>query len=299
MVNPTLLVLAAGMGSRYAGVKWNDPVGPGGETILEYSIFDARRAGFGRIVVVIRPDQEKIAREFVAERFGRRLALEYVLQDIHRIPPGFPVPAARTKPWGTTHAILGSAGTLHEPFAVINLADFYGSQSLCAIANHLRSGSSDQAVVGFVLRKTLSDFGSVARAICEVDDQHYLCKVVEMKNIEKDGGQVRNTDAAGREIRLNGDEVVSMNLWGFNPAIFAPLRQHFIRFLEQHHTDLNAECYLPNTINSMIQEDQVRVKVLPSQEDWFGLTDRTDHSRAVDRMHRMIEDGHYPRRLWA
>jgi hypothetical protein len=297
-MNPTLLILAAGMGSRYTGVKWNDPVGPAGETLVEYSLFDARRAGFGRIVFVIRKEQEKLGRQFVAERIGRRLPLEYVLQDIHRIPHGFSIPPGRTKPWGTTHALLGSAGTLNEPFAVMNLADFYGIHSLCAVANHLRSRSGEQAVVGFPLRNTLSDYHPVARAVCQVSPSGYLEKIVEMKDIEKDGGQIRNTDASGREIKLTGDETVSMNLWGFTPEIFKPLREHFVRFLEKHHTDPNAECFLPNTVNSMLQESQIRVKVLPSPEDWFGLTDRSDHSGAVAHIRRMIDDGHYPRSLW-
>jgi len=299
MANPTLLILAAGMGSRYSGVKWHDPVGPGGEAIMEYSLFDALRAGFGRIIFVIRAEQEKIGREFVAERFHRKLRLEYVIQDLHRIPSGFRVPGERTKPWGTTHAVLGSAGTIHEPFAVINLADFYGGHSLSAMANHLRSGSSDQAMVGFVLRNTLSDYTSVARGVCQVNEQRYLEKIVEMKDIEKDGGPIRNTDTAGSEIRLTGDEIVSMNLWGFTPEVFTHLRTHFLRFLEQHHSDLSAECYLPNTVNSMIQDGQIRVKVLPSREEWFGLTDRADLPRAVNRIRHLIDDGHYPKRLWA
>jgi hypothetical protein len=298
-MNPTLLILAAGLGSRYAGVKWNDPVGPAGETIVEYSLYDARLAGFGRIVFVIRKEQEKLGREFVAERIGRRMTLEYVIQDLHRIPHGFHVPPNRAKPWGTTHAILGCAGAIHEPFAVMNLADFYGVHSLCAVANHLRSGSSDQAMVGFVLRNTLSDYRPVPRAVCQISPTNCLEKIVEMKDIEKDGGRIRNTDASGREIRLTGDETVSMNLWGFTPEIFKPLREHFVRFLDKHHDDPNAECYLPNTVNSMIQEAQARVKVLASREDWFGLTDRGDHPRAVAHIRRMIDDGHYPKRLWA
>jgi hypothetical protein len=181
----------------------------------------------------------------------------------------------------------------------MNLADFYGMHSLCAAANHLRSGSCDQAVVGFVLRNTLSDYRPVPRGVCQVSASNCLEKIVEMKDIEKDGGHIRNTDASGREIMLTGDETVSMNLWGFTPEIFKPLREHFVRFLDVHNDDPNAECFLPNTVNSMIQESQVRVKVLPSREDWFGLTDRGDHPRAVAHIRRMIDDGHYPKRLWA
>lgn len=297
-LNPTLLILAAGMGTRYAGVKWDDPVGPAGESLMEYSIFDARRAGFGRIVFVIRKEQEHAFRESVVKHLARRLTLEFLIQDNQRIPPGFSVPGGRTKPWGTTHAVLGAAGAIREPFAVINVDDFYGAQSYRRLATHLRSNPTDQAMIGFVLRNTLSEFGSVARAICQVGDQNYLEKIVEMKDIEKVGGHARNTDSAGREVRLTGDEIASMNIWGFTPAIFAPLREHFIRFLEQHYTDPNAECVLPNTINSMIQEHQIRVKVLPSRDAWFGITYREDHPRAVDNIHRLVTDGQYPHHLW-
>jgi UTP-glucose-1-phosphate uridylyltransferase len=299
MTAPTLLILAAGISSRYAGTKWDDPVGPNGEFIMEYSVFDARRAGFGRIVFVIRREQEQFFREMVAAHFGRRLSLEFVIQDNHRIPPGFSAPPARKRPWGTTHAVLGAAAVLHEPFAVINVDDFYGAQSFNSLAAHLRSAPEDQAVMGFVLRNTLSDFGPVPRAICEVDERNRLRKIIELKNIEKDGGHARNTDAAGGEMLLTGSETVSMNMWGFTPALFAPLREHFVRFLEKHHDDPNVECFLPNTVNSMIQENQVRVKVLPSGEEWFGLTYREEHPRAVDHIRRLVEDGHYPRRLWA
>jgi len=298
MTAPTLLILAAGIASRYAGTKWDDPVGPNGESLMEYSIFDARRAGFGRIVFVIRKEREQFFRELLAQHFGHRLSLEFVIQDNHRIPNGFSIPADRKRPWGTTHAVLGAAGTLHEPFAIINVDDFYGAQSFCSLAEHLRSGSDDQVVIGFVLRNTLSDFGPVARAICEMDDSNHLRRIIELKNIEMDGGHVRNTDVAGAELLLTGNETVSMNMWGFTPAVFAPLREHFLRFLETHHDDPTAECFLPNTVNNMIQENQVRVKVLPSREEWFGLTYREEHPRAVDHIRRLVGDGHYPRRLW-
>lgn len=298
MTAPTLLILAAGLGSRYGGTKFDAPVGPNGESIVEYSIFDARRAGFGRIVFVIRREQEQGFREMVAARFARRLTLEFVIQDNHRIPPGFRIPPERKRPWGTAHAVLGAAATLPGPFGVINVDDFYGAQSFSSLAAHLRTGD-DQAMVGFVLRNTLSDFGPVARAICEIDEQNRLRKVVEMKNIERDRAHARNTDAAGRETLLTGSETVSMNMWGFTPAVFAPLREHFVRFLDLYHRDACAECFLPNIVNSMIQEGQLRVKVLPSREEWFGITWREDHPRAVERIRRLVQDGHYPRSLWA
>ena len=299
MESPTLLILAAGMGTRYAGVKWDDPVGPGGEPIMEYSLFDARRAGFGRIVFVIRKEQEQAFRDVAKRHFAKHLVLEFVLQDIHRIPAGFAVPPGRDRPWGTTHAVLGASGTIREPFAVINVDDFYGAQSFHSLATHLRSACADQAMIGFVLRNTLSEFGCVARAICDVNPAGYLEKIVEMKDIEKEGGHARNTDSSGREIRLTGDETASMNIWGFTPAIFAPLREHFLRFLKQHHADPHAECVLANTVNSMVQEGQIRVKVIPSRDAWFGLTYREDEPRAIENIHRLVADGHYPRRLWA
>ena len=185
--SPTLLVLAAGMGSRYGGLKQIDPVGPAGETIIDYSIFDALRAGFGKLVFVIRKDIEEAFRETVGARFEKRVAVEYVFQSLEDIPPRFTVPAGRTKPWGTTQAILLAADAIHEPFAAINADDFYGAESYRELAGHLTSGSPDYAMVGFVLRNTLSDFGSVARGVCRVATTAYLESIVELTKIERDG----------------------------------------------------------------------------------------------------------------
>ncbi len=185
--SPTLLVLAAGMGSRYGGLKQIDPVGPAGETIIDYSIFDALRAGFGKLVFVIRKDIEQQFREIVGARFEKRIAVEYVFQSLEDIPPRFTVPAGRTKPWGTTQAILLAADAIHEPFAAINADDFYGADGYRELARHLTSGSPDYAMVGFILRNTLSDFGSVARGVCQVSDDGYLERIVELTKIERDG----------------------------------------------------------------------------------------------------------------
>ncbi len=298
MANPTLLVLAAGMGSRYGGLKLIEPVGPGGEAIMDYSIYDARRAGFGRVIFVIRRNIEQQIKERIGARFEKRLAVEYVYQELPKLPGGFHVPAGRTRPWGTTHAILMAAGAVNEPFAVINVDDFYGAESYRALARHLQSGTSDYATVGLVLRNTLSDFGAVARGVCQVDGNGYLENILEVKCIERDGGHARYTDAAGRETRLTGDEIVSMNMWGFTPQVFAQLDEHFQKFLQLNGSDLEAECYIPSTVNELLVAGQARVRVLRCVDSWFGVTYREDHSWAVESIRRLIEAGYYPKKLW-
>ncbi|HXR40002.1 MAG TPA: NTP transferase domain-containing protein [Terracidiphilus sp.] len=298
MVTPTLLILAAGASSRYGGLKLVEPVGPGGETIVDYSIYDARRAGFGRVVLIIRGEMEQKAKEWVGARFGKHMPVEYVYQQPAKLPPGFHVPAGRTKPWGTTHAILMAASTIHEPFAVINVGDFYGAESYRALARHLQSGTPDYAVVGFVLRNTLSEFGSVPRAVCQLNDNGYLDNIVEMKGIEREGGHAKNTDAEGNETRLTGNEIVSMNMWGFTPQVFDQLHERFKKFLELNATDLAAECLIPSTVNELIQGGQARVKVLRTADAWFGITYPEDHSRSVESIRRMTVAGYYPKKLW-
>lgn len=299
MVSPILLVLAAGMGSRYGGMKQIDPVGPNGEAIMDYSIYDAHRAGFGKVVFVIRKEIEQPFKQMIGTRFEKRIAVEYVFQELGKLAPGFFLPAGRTKPWGTTHAILMAAGTIHEPFAVINADDFYGADSFRVLARHLQAGTEDYAMVGYVLRNTLSDFGAVSRGICKVDENGYLGEVVELKSIEREGGHAVNTDAEDNETKLSGSEVVSMNMWGFTPRIFGQLREHFKTFLEVSGNDLKAECYIPSIVNELLLDGQTRVKVLHCADSWFGVTYREDRPRAVDSIRRLIEGGYYPKKLWA
>ena len=296
--SPTLLVLAAGMGSRYGGLKQIDPVGPGGETIIDYSIYDALRAGFGKLVFVIRKSIEQPFKEIVGARFEKRAAVEYVFQELDQIPSGFEVSASRTKPWGTGHAILMASGAIHEPFAVINGDDFYGAQGFRALAQHLQSGSPDYAMVGFVLRNTLSEFGSVARGVCQVSSNGYLEDVVELTKIEPDSAHAKNTDAAGQVTRLTGDEVVSMNMWGFNPRLFAELKQYFVKFLERNGQNEKSEFFIPSAVNELVSSGRAVVKVLPTNDSWFGITYREDHPRVVASIGRLIQDGTYPERLW-
>ena len=298
MVTPTLLVLAAGMGSRFGGLKQLDPVGPDDETIMDYSVFDARREGFGKIVFVIRRDLLEPFKRTIGARFERHVAVDYVFQEVDKLVPGFTVPEGRIKPWGTTHAILMAANVIHEPFAVINADDFYGAGSYRVLAHHLQSGTPDHAMVGFVLRNTLSDFGTVGRGVCHVDKDGYLKDLAELRAIECEGSRITNIDSEGQETVLTGAEIVSMNMWGFTPQIFGQLYEQFQRFLKRYAGDVNAECYIPSTVNTLIQSGQARVKVLPSVDAWFGMTYRDDHPRVVKNLVRLIEAGNYPRKLW-
>jgi hypothetical protein len=297
--SPTLLVLAAGMGSRYGGLKQIDPVGPGGETIIDYSIFDAMRAGFGKVVFVIRKDIEDAFRETVGSRFEKRVPVEYVFQSLDDIPQGFSVPEGRTKPWGTTQAILVAADAIHEPFAAINADDFYGAQGYRELAGHLTSGSPDYAMVGFILRNTLSEFGSVARGVCRVAGDDTLQSIIELTKIERDGNGARNTDADGNVTKLSGDEPVSMNMWAFTPRVFDQLRERFKQFLERSGSDLKAECLIPNTVGDLVRDGQARVKVLRTRDSWFGVTYREDRPRVIESVRALIAAGAYPEKLWS
>jgi hypothetical protein len=298
MTKPTLLVLAAGMGSRYGGLKQIDPVGPEGETIIDYSIFDAMRAGFGKLVFVIRHDIEDAFREAIGARFEKRLAVEYVFQELNKLPEGFSVPPNRTKPWGTGQAILMAENAIHEPFAAINADDFYGAASFRVLAEHLRSGSPDYAMVGFTLRNTLSEFGSVARGACQVGPDGYLLGVRELTKIEKDGTGAKYTDASGAGHRLTGDEPVSMNMWGFTTSLFPHLREQLIEFLKRHGQEEKSEIYIPLVVNDLVSTRKERCNVLRTSDAWFGVTYREDRPFVVEGIRGLIARGDYPKKLW-
>ena len=298
MTKPTLLILAAGMGSRYGGLKQIDPVGPNGETIIDYSIYDALRAGFGKLVFVIRHDFEQAFKETIGARFEKRVPVEYVYQGLEMLPPGYSVPAGRTKPWGTTHAILLAENAVKEPFAAINADDFYGREAYQVLARHLTSGTTDYAMVGFVLRNTLSRHGTVARGVSRVDGKNYLTSIVEMLKIEPDGGGAKNSEADGNITRLTGDEAVSMNFWGFTPAVFGQLRTQFTAFLEKSGREEKSECYIPTTVGELVTAGQARVKVLRTNDSWFGVTYREDRPRVVESIGQLIARGDYPVKLW-
>lgn len=298
-MKPTLLVLAAGMGSRYGGLKQVDPVGPSGETIVDYSIHDALGAGFGRVVFVIRRDIEKTFREVVGKRFEKKTEVAYAFQELDMIPTGFMFPPTRTKPWGTGHAILIAENCVRGPFAVINGDDFYGAASFRVLADFLSHADSpdDFAMVGFTLRKTLSEHGTVSRGVCECDAKGFLRTVTEYTRITRagTGGRHEGGDGAARD--FTGDEMVSMNLWGFTPSIFAHIRGQFVEFLKTRVAEEKSEFYIPSVVNRLVAEGQVRVKVLPTDAEWFGVTYPEDRPRVAAAVRRLVEAGVYPKSL--
>lgn len=302
-MKPTLLVLAAGMGSRYGGLKQIDAVGPNGEAIIDYSIYDALRAGFGKLVFVIRREIEAAFKEAVGSKFSSRIPVHYAFQELDMLPPGFSVPPTRQKPWGTAHAVLVCEQAIQEPFAVINADDFYGASSYRVLADYLRASQdgavAEYSMVGFTLRKTLSDHGSVSRGICETDPDGFLTAMVERTKIEKDGRGAKFVDETGQAQPLSGDEPVSMNMFGFTPSVFGHLRAEFIRFLEQKGREEKSEFFIPTPVNNLIKAGRARMKVLPSQSTWFGITYREDKPAVVANIQRLVDAGEYPARLWS
>lgn len=293
----SLLVLAAGMGSRYGGLKQVVPVGPNGETIIDYSVHDAMRAGFGKLVFIIRRDIEAQFREIIGRRFENRIAVEYVYQELDGLPQGFTVPPGRKKPWGTGHAVLCAANAIREPFAVINGDDFYGASSFQALAGHLGGRNPTHCMVGFVLENTLSEFGSVSRGVCDVTPDGFLKGVTELTRIEKTGLGIHNTDASGHVQLLSGREIVSMNMWGFMPSMFDFLREEFRAFLKTAGPDEKSEFYIPTAVNHLVKGGQERLQVLRSPDGWFGVTYRDDCERAAAGIGRLIAAGRYPEKL--
>jgi UTP-glucose-1-phosphate uridylyltransferase len=301
-MKPTLLVLAAGMGSRYGGLKQIDPMGPSGETILDYSVFDALRAGFGKVVFIIRPDFEKDFRERIAAKFAGRIEVGFAFQTIDQLPAGFTVPAGRDKPWGTTHAILCARDAVHTPFAVINADDFYGQDSYAVLARHLQSlavGSTDYSMVGFTLKHTLSEHGTVARGVCQTDTAGRLTDIQELLKITKltRGAEHRGED--GSVVSLTGEEPVSMNMWGFTPAIFPQLAADFDAFLRVKGAEMKSEAYIPMSVGNLIRAGQATCQVLRTDSAWFGVTYREDKPVVQASILRQVESGAYPASLWS
>ena len=296
-MKPTLLVLAAGMGSRYGGLKQIDPVGANGETIIDYSIYDALRAGFGKVVFVIRRDIEEAFKKTIGARFEKKIAVEYVFQELDKLPAGFSVPPGRTKPWGTGQAILMATDTIHEPFAAINGDDFYGANSFRVLTEHLGSGGPDFTMVGFILRNTLSEFGSVARGVCKTTNDGFLEGVTEMTKIEREGRGAKTIGPDGKPLSLTGDETVSMNMWGFTPNLFGNLQELFIEFLTKHGTEEKSEFYIPMAVNDIVRAKRARVKVLRSPDSWFGVTYREDRPFVIEGIRKLIVRGDYPEKL--
>jgi choline kinase len=300
-MKPSLLILAAGIGSRYGSLKQIDKFGPSGETLIDYSIFDALKAGFQKVTFVISKNMEKEFNEILVKRFQERIEVRYVIQDIEDVPEGIQITAQREKPWGTAHAVLAAAPKIEESFAVINADDFYGASSFKAVFSYLSSLYKDErnfCLVGYRLSKTLSEHGHVARAICDLDEEEYLKNIVERTRILKIQGKIVYQDEKGKRIPIRGDPVVSTNFMGFTPAVFSHLEFYFDRFIQEHSQDPKAEYFLPVVLNEIIRRHKARVKVLSSEENWFGVTYKEDKALVIQNIQDLINRGTYPKNLW-
>lgn len=299
-MKPTLLILAAGMGSRYGGLKQVEPVGPNGETILEYSVFDAIRAGFGKVVFVIR---ESFAEDFKS-RFESKLAgkieIEYVYQELHKLPEGFTVPKGREKPWGTGHAILMARDVIKEPFAAINADDFYGAEAYQVVAKFLTQSVTEDkyAMIGYRLDRTLSEYGGVSRGICQTDENNFLTRIIETHKIRQEGERIVCESDENGTSPLQKDDTVSMNFWGFHPSVFTNIENQFITFLKDNIELPKSEFYIPVVVFEMIKSGQAKVEVLKSDSPWFGVTFQEDKPFVVQQIQKLTDQGFYPSRLW-
>lgn len=303
-MKPTLVVLAAGMGSRYGSLKQMDGVGPNNEAIIDYSIYDAVQAGFGKVVFVIRHSFEQEFREvFSKEHFGGKIDVEFVFQELDYLPEGFTVPEGRIKPWGTCHAVMMAAPVVDGPFAVINADDFYGREAYITLAEYLHQVEGTQgnySMVGYNLRNTLSDYGTVSRGECSVDESDNLVSIVERTAIERGtDGIVRYKDENG-EHPIDENTTVSMNLFGFTPDFFSKTEELFKEFLSNpaNMSNLKSEFFIPLCVNTLINQKRVSLKVLTSEAKWFGVTYKEDKPEVVSKISKLIADGIYPSKLW-
>jgi len=301
MNKPTLLILAAGIGSRYGGLKQLDKVGPGGEAIIDYSIYDAIQAGFGKVVFVIRKSIEVDFREFIGNKLDGKIQVEYVFQELDKLPEGIAINPKRQKPWGTGHAVLMAADIIKENFAVINADDFYGSDAYSTIAKYfkdLEPSSNDNCMVGYQLKNTLSDHGYVSRGQCTSDENGFLKDVVERTHIEKKPEGIFFKDEIDKELKLDENTLVSMNFWGFTPQYFVQLKNRFVRFMKANKNELKAEFFIPTVVNEIIEEGIGKTKVLESDASWFGVTYQEDRPVVVESIRELIREGKYPEKLW-
>lgn len=300
-MKPTLFVLAAGMGSRYGGLKQLDGLGPSGETIMDYSIYDAIKAGFGKIVFVIRESFEADFREIVVKKFKDLIDIDIVFQDIKNIPAGFEIHPEREKPWGTNHAVMMGADVIKEPFAVINADDFYGQESFKVLADFLYSVAGKQneyCMIGYRVGNTLSESGSVSRGVCVVDENGYLQNVVERTHIEEKSGSIIYLDEKGEEVAIPASTPVSMNMWGFTPDYFDYSIEYFKQFLADHGKELKSEFYIPLAVNNLIVNKKASCKVLDTPSKWFGVTYAEDRPQVVLKINELIRKGVYPQQLF-
>ena len=299
-MKPTLLILAAGMGSRFGGLKQVEPVGPNGEAIIDYTIFDAIRAGFGKVVFVIRESFADAFKEKFEAKLSGKIDVEYVFQELDNLPEGFTLPEGREKPWGTAHAILVAKDVINEPFCAINADDFYGEGAYRIMADFLNNAVQEQtfSMIGYQLKNTLSEHGSVSRGMCTVNENDNLVKIVETHNIFKKEDAAVTIAEDASETPLTGNERVSMNFWGFHPSIFKALESKFVKFLETEIDKPKSEMYIPSVVFEMIEDKEVEVKVLEANSPWFGVTYQEDKPIVVNKIRSLIEEGVYPKKLW-
>lgn len=294
--------MAAGMGSRYGGLKQLDGLGPSGETIMDYSVYDALRAGFGKVVFVIRKDFEKEFREKVISRYEGHVPVEVVYQDLNALPEGFSVPEGRQKPWGTAHAVLMGKDVIKEPFGVINADDYYGPESFKALADFLKSVEGEKGkycMVGFEIGNTLSKNGGVSRGLCEVSEEGFLTGVKECHGIRMtETGELLQTLEDGSEGPFPKDAHVSMNMWGFTPDFFGYSEKAFVEFLTEHGGELKSEFYIPTVVNDLIKAGEITLKVEPTASKWFGVTYAADREETVGRFAELVRNGVYPEKLF-
>jgi dTDP-glucose pyrophosphorylase len=302
-MKPTLLILAAGMGSRYGGLKQVDPVGPNGEAIIDYSIYDAIRAGYGKVVFVIRESFADAFKETFDGKLKGKIITEYVFQEMNSfVPETLRISGDRIKPWGTGHAVLVAKNVINEPFVVINADDYYGPNAYQMTPEYLNSVADSEkpiyCMVGYGLKNTLSEHGFVSRGVCETDENGFLETVIERTHIEKKQHRIVNQIDDVNSMELTGNEVVSMNLWGFSPSFFDYLEKYFNDFIMSNAKNPKGEFYIPYVVNELIEKDEIKLKVLQTQDKWFGVTYKEDKDLAVQNIKQLIENGVYPRKLW-
>ena len=293
MNNITLLIMAAGMGSRYGGLKQLDAIGPSGETIIDYSVYDAIKAGFNKVVFIIRKDFEQEFKTKITDKYEGQIQVEFAFQDLNDLPDEFTCPEGREKPWGTGHAILSARNVINEPFIAINGDDFYGRESFKVVADYYREGANSFSMVAFKLDKTLSSFGGVTRGLCTVNDEK-LNTVIETADLEKTDYGV----SSNRDIELDGSEPVSMNIWGFTPILFKYLNEKFVEFLSENGTEMKSEYLIPSVVNELIQSGQETVHVLRSGATWFGVTYKDDKPFVEGEIEKLVNKGEYPGKLF-
>ena len=293
MKNITLLIMAAGMGSRYGGLKQLDSIGPNGETIIDYSVYDAIKAGFSKVVFIIRREFENDFRNKTTNKSAGKIQVEFAFQELDALPNGFECPDERIKPWGTGHAILSAIDLINEPFVVINGDDYYGRESFMVIADYYNNGANTFSMVAFRLDKTLSSFGGVTRGLCTVNNDK-LETVIETSELQKTDYGV----SSNRNIELNGTEPVSMNMWGYTPKLFNYLQEMFVEFLMGEGSELKSEFLIPSVINDLIQSNREVVIVLRSESSWFGVTYKEDKPFVQGEIQKLIDNDNYPYELF-